>query len=104
VGAAEGVRVANFLCAGNYAISGGLAGCDAAERLAKSFKARAAPRPPRRRAAPAGAAAETPPHARYLRRLTGQLSGRSSISSVAVVSACRQGMPLEPDVHGWAGT
>jgi len=61
VGAAEGVRAANFLCAGNYAISGGLAGCDAAERLAKSFKARAAPRPPRRRAAPAGAAAETPP-------------------------------------------
>jgi hypothetical protein len=42
VGAAEGVRVANFLCAGNYAISGGLAGCDAAERLAKSFKARSA--------------------------------------------------------------
>ncbi|KAK9835003.1 hypothetical protein WJX81_003400 [Elliptochloris bilobata] len=40
VGAADGVRIANFLCNGNYAVSGGLAGCDAVMRLAKGFKAR----------------------------------------------------------------
>lgn len=40
VGAADGVRIANFLCSGNYAVSGGVAGCDAVERLAKSFGAR----------------------------------------------------------------
>ena len=38
VGAADGVRIANFLVSGNYAVSGGVAGCDALERLAKSFK------------------------------------------------------------------
>lgn len=27
-------------CAGNYAVSGGIAGCEAVEKLAKSFKAR----------------------------------------------------------------
>lgn len=40
VGAADGVRIANFLCNGNYAVSGGVAGCDAVEKLAKSFGAR----------------------------------------------------------------
>ena len=40
VGAADGVRIANFLCPGNYAVSGGLPGCEAVERLAKSFGAR----------------------------------------------------------------
>lgn len=40
VGAADGVRIANFLCNGNYAVSGGVAGCDAVERLAKGFGAR----------------------------------------------------------------
>ena len=39
-GAADGVRIANFLCPGNYAVSGGLPGCEAVERLAKSFGAR----------------------------------------------------------------
>jgi hypothetical protein len=35
------VRIANFLCNGNYAVSGGLAGCEAVEKLAKpQFKAR----------------------------------------------------------------
>lgn len=43
VGAADGVRIANFLVSGNYAVSGGVAGCDALERLAKSFKV--CPRP-----------------------------------------------------------
>lgn len=28
VGADEGVRIANFLCNGNYAVSGGLPGCE----------------------------------------------------------------------------
>ena len=28
VGAEEGVRIANFLCNGNYAVSGGLPGCE----------------------------------------------------------------------------
>ena len=36
----QGVRIANFLCNGNYAVSGGIAGCEAVERLAKGFKAR----------------------------------------------------------------
>lgn len=40
VPAGEGVRIANFLCNGNYAVSGGIAGCEAVEKLAKSFKAR----------------------------------------------------------------
>ena len=40
VQAGQGVRIANFLCNGNYAVSGGLAGCEAVEKLAKSFKAR----------------------------------------------------------------
>ncbi len=42
VGAEKGVRIANYLCNGNYAISGGLEGCEAVEKLAKSFKARCA--------------------------------------------------------------
>ena len=40
VGPGQGVRIANFLCPGNYAVSGGKEGCDAVERLGKSFKAR----------------------------------------------------------------
>lgn len=28
VGAEEGVRIANFLCNGNYAVSGGVPGCE----------------------------------------------------------------------------
>jgi [acyl-carrier-protein] S-malonyltransferase len=40
VGADKGVRIANYLCNGNYAVSGGIEGCEAVERLAKSFKAR----------------------------------------------------------------
>ena len=36
----EGVRIANFLCNGNYAVSGSVAGCEAVEKHAKSFKAR----------------------------------------------------------------
>ena len=40
VPAGKGVAIANFLCNGNYAVSGGIEGCEAVERLAKSFKAR----------------------------------------------------------------
>jgi len=40
VGEEKGVRIANYLCNGNYAISGGLEGCEAVEKLAKGFKAR----------------------------------------------------------------
>ncbi|KAK9862105.1 hypothetical protein WJX84_002827 [Apatococcus fuscideae] len=41
VGEGEGVRIANYLCTGNYAVSGGVPGCEAVERLAKpEFKAR----------------------------------------------------------------
>lgn len=40
-GAQHGVRIANYLCPGNYAVSGGVAGIEAVERLAKpQFKAR----------------------------------------------------------------
>ncbi|KAI8523515.1 hypothetical protein RHMOL_Rhmol13G0080000 [Rhododendron molle] len=37
---ADKVQIANFLCAGNYAVSGGLKGVEAVEAKAKSFKAR----------------------------------------------------------------
>jgi len=36
----QGVRIANFLCPGNYAVSGGLAGCEAVEALGKEHGAR----------------------------------------------------------------
>ena len=34
------MRIANFLCNGNYAVSGGVAGCDAVVAMAKAFKVR----------------------------------------------------------------
>lgn len=37
---AEKVQIANFLCPGNYAVSGGVKGVEAVEAKAKSFKAR----------------------------------------------------------------
>lgn len=37
---AEKVQIANFLCPGNYAVSGGMKGVEAVEAKAKSFKAR----------------------------------------------------------------
>eukprot|EP00850_Spirogloea_muscicola_P009205 SM000051S17565 [mRNA] locus=s51:433474:436882:+ [translate_table: standard] len=40
----EHVEIANFLCPGNYAVSGGLKGIEAVEARAKSFKARMAVR------------------------------------------------------------
>lgn len=36
----QGVQIANYLCNGNYAVSGGIPGCEAVERMAKDFKAR----------------------------------------------------------------
>ncbi|XP_071720263.1 uncharacterized protein [Rutidosis leptorrhynchoides] len=40
----EKVQIANFLCPGNYAVSGGVKGIEAVEAKAKSFKARMAVR------------------------------------------------------------
>lgn len=40
VSEAERVQIANYLCSGNYAVSGGVEGCKAVEAKAKSFKAR----------------------------------------------------------------
>ncbi|MEW5298821.1 MAG: hypothetical protein WDW36_001902 [Sanguina aurantia] len=40
VGADKAVTIANFLCPGNYAVSGSKEGCDAVVKLGKSFKAR----------------------------------------------------------------
>ncbi len=41
VGKGEGVRIANYLCNGNYAVSGGIPGCEVVERIAKpDYKAR----------------------------------------------------------------
>ncbi|XP_054818400.1 uncharacterized protein LOC129317967 [Prosopis cineraria] len=37
---AERVQIANYLCTGNYAVSGGIKGIEAVEAKAKSFKAR----------------------------------------------------------------
>jgi hypothetical protein len=39
-GADKPVVIANFLCPGNYAVSGSKEGCDAVEKLGKSFGAR----------------------------------------------------------------
>lgn len=36
----KGVRIANYLCNGNYAVSGSVAACEAVEQHAKSFGAR----------------------------------------------------------------
>lgn len=41
---ADKVQIANFLCPGNYAVSGGLKGIEVVEAKAKSFKARMAVR------------------------------------------------------------
>lgn len=40
VGPENAVKIANYLCPGNYAVSGGTAGCEAVEKLAKEFGAR----------------------------------------------------------------
>lgn len=40
VGADKAVKIANYLCPGNYAVSGSKEGCDAVERRGKEFKAR----------------------------------------------------------------
>jgi hypothetical protein len=42
VGADKAIRIANYLCPGNYAVSGSIEGCEAVERLGKdpAFKAR----------------------------------------------------------------
>ncbi|KAG8496147.1 hypothetical protein CXB51_009501 [Gossypium anomalum] len=40
VDVADKVQIANYLCPGNYAVSGGLKGVEAVEAKAKSFKAR----------------------------------------------------------------
>ena len=34
------VRIANYLCPGNYAVSGSKEACDAVEKLGKSYKVR----------------------------------------------------------------
>lgn len=39
-GPGQGVQIANFLCPGNYAVSGGIAGCEAVAALGKEFGAR----------------------------------------------------------------
>jgi hypothetical protein len=44
-GPGNSVRIANFLCPGNYAVSGSKEACDAVEKLAKGFKARMAVSP-----------------------------------------------------------
>ena len=40
VGADKPVKIANFLCPGNYAVSGSKEGCDVVEKRGKEFKAR----------------------------------------------------------------
>ena len=39
-GADKPVQIANFLCPGNYAVSGSKEACDIVEKRAKEFKAR----------------------------------------------------------------
>ena len=40
VGADKPVQIANYLCPGNYAVSGSKEACDVVEKRAKEFKAR----------------------------------------------------------------
>lgn len=40
VGEDKAIKIANYLCPGNYAVSGSIEGCEAVEKLGKSFKAR----------------------------------------------------------------
>lgn len=42
VGTDKAIKIANYLCPGNYAVSGSIEGCEAVERLGKdpAFKAR----------------------------------------------------------------
>lgn len=40
VGEDKPVKIANYLCNGNYAVSGSKEGCEAVQKLGKSFKAR----------------------------------------------------------------
>lgn len=40
VGEDKAVQIANYLCPGNYAVSGSKEGCDAVEAKGKEFKAR----------------------------------------------------------------
>jgi [acyl-carrier-protein] S-malonyltransferase len=40
VGADKPVKIANFLCPGNYAVSGSKEGCEVVAKRGKEFKAR----------------------------------------------------------------
>jgi len=40
VGEDKAIKIANYLCNGNYAVSGSIEGCEAVEKMGKSFKAR----------------------------------------------------------------
>jgi [acyl-carrier-protein] S-malonyltransferase len=40
VGADKPIQIANYLCPGNYAVSGSIEGCQAVEAKGKEFKAR----------------------------------------------------------------
>jgi [acyl-carrier-protein] S-malonyltransferase len=62
VGADKGIQIANFLCPGNYAVSGSIEGCEAVERLGKdpAFKARMTVRGRQLRAARGAAGHQQP--------------------------------------------
>jgi [acyl-carrier-protein] S-malonyltransferase len=45
VGEDKPVQIANFLCPGNYAVSGSKEACDVVEKRGKEFKARQVPWP-----------------------------------------------------------
>lgn len=90
VGAENAVKIANYLCPGNYAVSGGTAGCEAVEKLAKEFGARMCVR-----LAVAGAF-----HTDYMKPAEDKL--RYSSSDVKTVIGERLGrLPLveQPDSH-----
>jgi len=72
-GEENGVTIANYLCPGNYAVSGGVAGCDAVEKLAKEYKARCM------RLAVAGAF-----HTRYMQPAEEKL--REALASTTIVT------------------
>eukprot|EP00803_Ostreobium_quekettii_P007539 evm.model.scf_110EXC.7 EVM.evm.TU.scf_110EXC.7 scf_110EXC:131757-139228(+) len=74
VGKENQVQIANFLCPGNYAVSGSTEGCDAVEKLAKDFGARMTVR-----LAVAGAF-----HTRYMQPAVEKLKEALAATSMAV--------------------
>lgn len=81
MGADKAIQIANFLCPGNYAVSGSIEGCEAVERLGKdpAFKARMTVSEHGRHTGPCTLALPraSSAHARALNSVQGMRTGRT---------------------------